>query len=349
MTDEVIPTLRETLEANVDAAEAGTLTSVEDRARDEAGRFARKEPDAVVTSPTAKPVAQPAAPVVEQPVVNPLRPTTWRKEYLPLWDKAAAGQPLTPDEWKKLAEYNGQRENEYKTGVSTYKAEAQQAKEIQESIAPFLSEMQVRGVTPASWIKDVGQAHYVLVKGTPEQKLQLFHVLAQQYGVPLAAIQQQAQGGVHPMVTQMMQANDALRAELAEVRQEVKGVKDWKGGLDTQALQSEIQRMTGDTQTYPHFAAVREDMAQLLEKGAATDLPMAYKISVAMRDDLMEEEVNRRLTTQQASRTNAVTKAKAQAVSPKSATPSGQVTTSTAKDRRSLLSEAFDAQAGGRV
>jgi hypothetical protein len=337
MPDEIIPqtTLRETLEANVEAAETGTLPTLEEtRARDEVGRFAKK-PE------VAAEVAQ-----ADPPVVNPLRPTTWKKEYLPLWDKAAAGQPLAPDEWKKLAEYNGQRENEYKTGVSTYRAEAQQAKEIQESIAPFLSEMQFRGVTPAKWIKDVGQAHYVLVKGTPEQKLGMFQALARQYGVPLAAVQQQP-GQVHPMVTQMMQANDALRAEIAEIRGQVQGVSGWKEQLDTQALASEIQKMQGDTQTYPHFEAVREPMAQILEKGMAPDLPTAYKMATRMDDGLWDEEVNRRLAA--ANPRNAVAQARAKAISPRTSTPSGEVASAKATDRRSVLSEAFDAQAGGRV
>ena len=48
------------------------------------------------------------------------RPTTWKKEYLPIWDKLTAGEQLTPDEALKLAEYTGvQRESEYKKGVST--------------------------------------------------------------------------------------------------------------------------------------------------------------------------------------------------------------------------------------
>ena len=46
---------------------------------------------------------------------------------------------------------------------------------------------------------------------------------------------------------------------------------------------------------------------------------------------------------------NVVKEAKAKAISPKSATPSGQVTSATATDRRSQLEAAFDAQAGGRV
>ena len=326
-------TLRESLAATFDQAEAGTLPTAEERARDEAGRFAKK---------AEAEVPAPATQAPEDPLLK-LRPTTWKKEYLPLWDRAAKGEGLTKEEWRKLAEYNGQRENEYKTGVSTYKTEAMQAKEIMESITPFLSEMQTRGTTPAKWIKDVGQAHYVLVKGTPEQKVQLIHALAQQYGIPMAAVQQQAQTGqIPPIVSQLM-------AKISELENRVGSVDGWKQQTEMQAIQHEIEKVAGDTVTYPHFDAVRESMAQLLEKGAATDLPTDYKMAIRMDDSLMEEEVNRRLVAQQSQKTNAVKEAKAKAVSPKSATPSGQVTTATAKGLRSQLEDSFEAVGGGRV
>ena len=66
------------------------------------------------------------------------RPTTWKKEYLPIWDKLTAGEQLTPEESLKLAEYSNQRESEYKKGVSTYKQEADNAKSLVEAIAPFV-------------------------------------------------------------------------------------------------------------------------------------------------------------------------------------------------------------------
>lgn len=318
--------LRDTLTANVELAEQGTLPTAEERARDEVGRFAAK-------------------PKVEEiqldETLQKLRPTTWKKDYLPLWDKAATGKGLTPEEWRKIAEYNGQRENEYKTGVSTYKTEAENAKHIQEAMTPFLPELQARGIPPAAWIKDVGQAHYILAKGSPEQKIQLFQNLAQQYGVPLGAVQQ---AQPNQIVTQLMQ-------QIQDLKTQVGGVSTWKQELDSQAIQSAIQQMQGDTQSYPHFDAVREDMAQLLEKGAATDLPTAYRISVAMKPDLIEAEITRRLEEKSASQTGKVQKAKAQVVSPRTATPSGAVTTTTAKDRRSVLTAAVEAaeSGGGRV
>jgi hypothetical protein len=352
MPDEIVQqtTLRDTLTANLEAAEAGILETPEQaRARDEGGRFVRQEK--VETRPveeTPKVEAQPQAQA--QPAPAAQRPiTTWRKEYLPLWDKLSQGQPLSAEEAKKLADYSVQRENEYKTGVSTYKAEAVQARELQEAVAPFMQELQAHNLKPTDWIKQVGQVHQLLVRGNPQQKLEVFQALAQRYGVPLAAVQQQAQGGVPPLVTNLMGIIAEQKRELEAVKGQVSSVTGWKQQLETQSLEGEIQKMAADATTYPHFEAVRESMAQLLEQGAARDLPTAYKLAVRLDDSLMDEELNQRLAAKQSERTNTAAQARARAVSPKSATPRGQVTTSGAKDRRSVLSEQFDAHDGGRV
>lgn len=327
-------TLRETLEANLDASEAGTLPSIEEvkveRPRDEVGRFAQKPKEEVTPKVEAPKVeAQPDP-------LQALRPTTWKKEYLPLWDKAATGQPLTTAEWKKLAEYNGQRENEYKTGVSTYKAEATAAKELQDAITPFLPELQANGIQPSAWIKQLGQAHHALAKGTPELKMQVFRELARQYNVPLGAVVQQGQ--VPPIVNDLM-------GMINDLRQQVSGVTTWRQQQETNSLTSEIAKFQ-DVAKYPHFPVVREKMAQLLETGLARDLDDAYKQSVRLNDELYEAE---KLQAVEATRKpQAVAQARAHAVSPKSATPSGQVATG-AKDRRAVLEDRFDSLAGGRV
>ena len=341
MPEDIQPqtTLREVLESNLDAVEAGTLPNAEqvakdERARDEAGRFAPKpKEEAVVAEVKAPPAAQPQQ---QQPQVQ--RPTTWKKEYLPIYDKLALGQPLTAEEAKKLADYTNQRENEYKTGVSTYKAEAQAAKDLQEAITPFLPELQAQGLHPAAWIKQLGHAHYALAKGTPELKLQVFRSLAQQFNVPLAAIVQQP-GQVPPIVNDLM-------AQIAELKQQVSGVASWRQQQETTSLTSEIDRFAKDTQKYPHFEAVRGTMAQLLESGLAQDLDSAYDKAVWMVPEVREAQ--QLALAQKTNQTAVVAKARAAAVSPRSATPSGQVATTGAKDRRALLSEAFDEQ-GGRV
>lgn len=333
-------TLRDTLGENFDAAEAGTLETpeqVQQRARDEQGRFAKEEKK-------VEPKVEKAEPEKTLP-----RPTTWKKEYLPIWDKLTTGQPLTKEEANKLAEYTGhQRENEYKTGVSTYRQEAMAARELQEAVTPFMPELQAHNLKPADWIKQLGQAHYVLVRGTPDQKLGVFNALARTYGVPLAAMQAQGQGQLPPLVQQLMQQNADLVSKVNALEGRVAGVADWRQQFEVSALEEEVRKAAGDTQTYPHFEKLREPMAQLLESGAAKDIPTAYKLALRGDDELMEQDIQQRLLQKQSEKAEVARQAKAKAVSPKSSTPSGQVK-SEAKDRRSMLSELLDEAQGGRV
>jgi hypothetical protein len=319
--------LRDTLAANLDLAEAGTLPHFEERSRDEGGRFSKEEKkEEVVVGKIELP---------DKPQL-----TTWKKDYLPLHEKLGQGLPLTAEEAKSLHAYNVQRENEYKTGVSTYRSEAENAKNIQEAMTPFLPELQSRGISPDNWIRDVGQAHYILAKGSPDQKVQLLRTLAQQYNVPLQNVQQ---GGPVPQIV------DQLLQKISALESKVGSVDGWRNQMDAQAIQVSIEQMQGDKTNYPYFEAVKEPMAQLLEQGVAKDLPSAYKFAVAMNEDLKKDEVNRLVQESLAQKDLTVRKAKDRAVSPKSATPSGQVTTTTEKDRRALLEASYDEAVGGRV
>jgi hypothetical protein len=349
--DEIVPptTLRDTLETNFEAAEAGVLPSAEDvRARDDAGRFVRKEEQRQEAQANTAPAANTAAPPQATEPAPLQRPTTWKKDYLPIWDKIAAGQPLTPEEGRKLAEYSNQRENEYKTGVSTYRSEAQQARELQEAVAPFLNDLQMRGKTPSQWIKEVGDVHNVLQRGSPEQKLQLLTALAQNYGIPLSAAAPQ-HGGMAPLVAQLMAPIGDLRNQVQTLAGKLTQREQNEQQREMASMNEEISRMAADTKNYPHFEAVREDMAQLLETGVARDLPTAYVKAVRLNDQVYDLEVNR-LVADRSPKPDVAANARARALSPKSATPSGQVATQgSPKDRRAQLAENFDAAGGGRV
>lgn len=349
--------LREALEANFEAAENGELDAPierelevnddpiqaessqeqgEDRAeetpRNERGQFAAKNTEQSVEIQTE-----------EEPVRTLQRPTTFKKEYVPIWEKMAAGQPLTPEESIKFAEYAGNiRESEYKKGVSTYKAEADNARTLIEAIQPFVPELQKHGIHPAAWINNLGRAHYMLANGSQEQKVQMFHQLARDYGIQLNG------DSIEPQYYDPSQA--ALINELNALKSEVGQVRNWREQEENQRLMGEISRVAQDTEQYPYFEEVREQMAQLLERGLATDLQTAYSKAVRLQDDVWAKEQDRLLRTAstQASKQQQVAKAKATAVSPRSVTPNGVVATSDKKDRRSMLEEQLAQSLGNR-
>lgn len=315
-------------------------------ARNEKGQFvAEDETVAEEESPadTAEDTAEPESPPDEPEIGDIPKPTTWKKDLLPLWDKIAKGETLTKDESKKHLEYLNQRENEFKKGVSVYKAEAERAKALEEAINPFVPELQSQGISPAAWINNLGRAHMVLTKAPYDQKVQMFHRLAQDYGVNLNQINEPQQQ-VDPYTQQLMQ-------QLYQVNQEVSTIKGRFEQEEQTRLSNEIERVRSDKERFPHFDMVREEMAQLLELGKAQNLETAYVKAVRMNDEVWAVEQERLLSSakKQASKSQQVARAKATAVSPKSVTPNGTQAKVEAKDRRSLIMAGLAEAESGRL
>lgn len=349
--------LRSALEEAMNQADEGTLEVPEEREievnddpiRNEKGQFASKaQEEPIEEAPVAE--AEDTEQSVEAaetqeytPTVQ--RPTTWKKEYLPLWDKLDKGEALSQDEARSLLQYNVQRENEFKKGVSAYKAEADNARALTEAISPFVPELQKNGIHPAAWINNLGRAHMILSQAPYQQKVELFSKLAQDYGIDLNS----TYSGENTTQYQDPQAF-ALQQQIQQLQQQVQQVGSWKEQQEQGVLMNEIQRFSSDADKHPHFEAVREQMAQLLENGLANDLETAYAKAVRLNDEVWQTEQNRLLqnATKQATQAQRVAKAKAAAVSPKSVTPNSQTNQGSAKDRRSLLAEQMG-ELGSRV
>jgi hypothetical protein len=281
----------------------------------------------------------------EEPQEKPVtRPSTWKKEYVQIWDKMEKGEQISKEDFNKFAEYANQRESEYKKGVSTYKAEADRARSYEEAIAPFVPELQAQNISPAAWINNLGRAHMILSKAPHDQKVQMFQRLAQDYGIQLNS------EGVAPI--QQDAYTQQLMNQLNQVNQEVSSIKSRFAQEENQRLTNEIERVRSDAENFPHFDVVREEMAQLLELGKAQDLETAYKKAVRMNDDVWQLEQDRLLKEARQSTIKAqqVAKAKAAAVSPKSTTPSGKVSNpEDKKDRRSLIADQLGEAMSRRV
>jgi hypothetical protein len=341
---------REQLMAALDAAEEGTLeTPIEqdiEVVKDDISKESAKEEvstqDHEETTEDAEPIE--FADKDEAPQEKITRPSTWKKEYVQIWDKMEAGEQISKEDFTKFAEYANQRESEYKKGVSTYKAEADRARGYEEAIAPFVPELQAQNISPAAWINNLGRAHMILTKAPMEQKVQMFQRLAQDYGIQLNS------EGVAPI--QQDAYTQQLMNQLNQVNQEVSNIKGRFAQEENQRLMSEIERVRSDAEKFPHFDVVREEMAQLLELGKAQDLETAYKKAVRMNDDVWALEQDRLLkeAKQSAIKAQQVAKAKAAAVSPKSTTPSGKVSNpEDKKDRRSLIAEQLGEAMSRRV
>lgn len=345
---------REILMQAMEAAEEGTLEAPEDKpleveasdeiaeqARNEKGQFVKDEEEAPHMEAEAHD-DEPMEIEEEKPALQ--RPTTWKKEYLPIWDKLTSGEQLTKEEGIKLAEYAGvQRETEFKRGVSTYKAEADRAKPLIEVIAPIEQNLTSRGINPVQYVQNLVRAEQILSNAPYQQKVQIFQQLAADYGIQLNGNGQAQQ--LDPYTQQLMN-------QLNQVNQEVSSIKGRFAQEENQRLMGEIESFRSDVEKYPHFDVVREEMAQLLELGKAQDLKTAYKKAVRMNDDVWALEQDRLLKDAKHSAIKAqqVQKAKAAAVSPRSVTPSGKVSDgSDKKDRRSIIADQLGEAMSRRV
>jgi hypothetical protein len=334
---------REQLMAALDAAEDGTLEApiekdIEVAEKDDISEESAKEEisahDNKETSQDADSIEYSNKDETQEEEAKPVsRPSTWKKEYVQIWDKMESGEQISKEDFTKFAEYANQRESEYKKGVSTYKAEADRAKSYENAIAPFADNLQRRGIQPTQYIENLVRAEQILSNAPYEQKVQVFQKLAADYGIQLNGNGQATQ--LDPYTQQLMN-------QLNMVNQEVSSIKGRFAEEENQRLMGEIERVRSDVEKFPHFDVVREEMAQLLELGKAQDLETAYAKAVRLNDDVFAIEQDKLLKNaqKQTSKATQVAKAKAAAVSPKSVTPSGKVAdTGDKKDRRALIAE----------
>lgn len=348
-------TLRDTLNASFDAVtEAATPVEktgekhdeeAAQRARDEAGRFAKQEP---ATQSAVEPKAAPqadikagVAPATSQApaVAAPVRPSSWKKDYWADYDKIAAENP-------KLADYLNQREREFATGVSTYKAEAENARQLNEAIAPYAPLLQQHGVQAPALIGNLLEAHRQLALGSPMEKLQKFATLMNQYGVDpqnLFQVLSGQQPNLPQQTAPMIQPPDIEKIVEAKLTQK--------------EINNEYQRFLSEApEKYPHFEAVKETMAGLLQAELAQDYASAYEAAIRhprhadIFDAMQTAQREQAAAAEREKAQMAVKSARSKTISMPSSTPSAPVAKVNGKQGlRDQLSEAFDSITTSRV
>jgi hypothetical protein len=375
-------TLRDTVSANFDAvipdaenppvstpesvplpSDAPPAAAEDDRPRGPDGKFVpvkAKDNKGFVSAAAPKadtPQKPTAAPGLEQAAAEPpkplARPSSWKKEMWPLWDKLATGQPLTAQEARQVAEYNLQRETEAARGVSAYKAEWDRAKPLVQAYEPHRADFERWGIDPGAQFSRYVEIHKGLALGNEDQKLGVLLRLAQDYKIPVEKLFVQKDGQIFfnpqaqaPAQQPQPQQQQAFNPQAIE--QTVQAV------LQKERTAGEISAMAQDETKYPHFETVRETMAQLLDAGIANDLPGAYEAALALPQ---HRELQQAALTQATAADEAARKAKqaaeaqrarAAAVSPRSATPASSPVQAR-KGLRDTIAEQMDAVGSGRV
>jgi hypothetical protein len=320
--------IKEALEAAFDSAEpveavAAPVEKVAEKepvARDDAGKFAAKEP--VADTPVEK--------LVEAPVRK--APSSWKPDAQTAWLKADKGEALSVEEVKLLALEGERRESDFHRGVEEFKTHAQKARAYESAVEPYRKTIESLGVDAPTAIGKLLQADHTLRYGDPATKQTYFAQLAQSYGIDIGALQNP------PQVDQQTQY----------LMNQINSLQQTQQQYYNTIQQQEQSRATDEIAQFAsaghaHYDAVRNDMADLLETGKAKSLKDAYDMAVWMRPDVRQSLIEqqraeeRRIVTEQTQHA----KAKAASVSVKGSSPSSGGIQSTKGSIREALEAAF--------
>jgi hypothetical protein len=241
----------------------------------------QSEPEGEGESPelSAEPEHQEASPELT-PASAP--PKTWPKEMHDHWGK-------TP---KEVQDYWNTREKQMLDGLEQYKSDATFAKQIKETLNPYMATINALGVDAPTAIRSLLNADHQLRVGSPSQKVQYFQHLARQYGVDLGGMGQQ-----HENETQIDPRIQQLQDELHGLKQVIHTGNQQHLDSERQKIQNEVNSFASDPK-HPYFDEVSEEIVALLKTGAT--LEDAYEKAVWANPVTRQKEMSRVQTEQQA-------------------------------------------------
>lgn len=212
-------------------------------------------------------------------------PASWKKEAKGEW----AALPL------QARQEIHRREMEVQRVLNENAPIRKEMEEFRGTVAPFMARIQSLGVTPNQAVGHLLRADYALATGTPQQKAAFIDKLLQDYNVDIAELdstisrrlggqpQPQPQGFDPNQISQLVQQQ--LQQALAPIYQQR---QQQEQQVQQQATQT-VEQMSLDPK-YPHFDAVREDMADLMElnsrRGIYISIEQAYNRAVSMNPEL---------------------------------------------------------------
>lgn len=241
----------------------------------------QSEPEGEGESPelSAEPEHQEASPELT-PASAP--PKTWPKEMHDHWGK-------TP---KEVQDYWNTREKQMLDGLEQYKSDATFAKQIKETLNPYMATINALGVDAPTAIRSLLNADHQLRVGSPSQKVQYFQHLARQYGVDLGGMGQQHEN--EPQIDPRIQQ---LQDELHGLKQVIHTGNQQHLDSERQKIQNEVNSFASDPK-HPYFDEVSDEIVALLKSGAS--LEDAYEKAVWANPVTRQKEMSRVQTEQQA-------------------------------------------------
>ena len=303
--------IRSVIAAEMDkheAAEESAENNAENK-RDANGRFKKAE-----SNPVESAEAQDQAERVETPAPARNPWASWKKE-------AQTTLSQLPPETQRMIQ---EREEQFHKGIEQYKQDAYQGRSLNKALAPHMEYLNQVGVAPEQAISTLIQAEKLLRTSDQQTKTQMFMKLAHDYGVDVNSL---TNVPFDPYKYQLEQQLAQQQAMLTQIQQSRQIAEEAQLG----------QTIEQFAQQHEYFDELREPMADLLDKGLASDLEDAYTKSLSWRPDLQAKPANQ---LQRAN--NAAKAAKAAAVSVKGS-PVGGMKSTEAKSTEEAVRNAMAA------
>lgn len=262
-------------------------------------------------------------------------PASWKKEAKGEW----AVLPL------QARQEIHRREMEVQKVLNETAPIRQEIQQFKEAVSPYMARIQSLGATPIQAVSHLLQADYSLATGTPQQKAQFIDKLLQDYNVDIAeldaAISRRLRGQPQQSQPQGFDPNQISQLVQQQLQQALAPIYQQRQQQEQQIVQQAamtVEQMALDPK-YPHFEAVREDMADLMElnsrRGIYISVEQAYNKAVGMNPELS--------AMQQATQLNQSARRAAAAAVSVSGAPAGggQQTHVTTGDLRADIEAAF--------
>jgi hypothetical protein len=204
-------------------------------------------------------------------------PKTWTKEEIAEWATMSPGA--------KAAVLR--REEDMFRGLEQYKEKAELGSRYDAVVEPFRAALAAEQVDPVQLFQSFSANHYLLARGTPEQKLEVATHLVKSYGLDIDAIK--ARLGNEPVVDPKVQE---LERQIAELRGGVEQQQQAQLELKRAEFSKQVESFASDPKNV-YFSEVSADIANLLKTGAATSLQQAYDMAVYNNPSTREKEIAR--------------------------------------------------------
>lgn len=224
-------------------------------------------------------------------------PKTWTKEAIAEW---ATIPPRAQQEILK-------REEDMHRGIEQYKTAADIGMAYSKVVEPYAPILAAENIDPVGLFQSFAANHYLLTRGTPQQKIELAASMLQGYEIPLAELLNYIADQdidlnppdprVQALENQVTQLTNLFQTSQTAVQKE-----------NNSRIEAEIEAFAADP-AHPYFNELASDIQKLFAGKLASSLQEAYDKAVFANPVTRQKEIDR-LTAEKLSSAEAEEKAR---------------------------------------